>query len=292
MQSVRTPRIDISDHSNTPHGGASNPRSFTLSNETAPGAYPEKSLCESPLQEMSGTNGGDGPALEPPATATKDFAHSPPEYSTGLSTQDCSSDIPNPPQAPAAANVLSASSVPDLVPSLRMTDSTIVATPESLPMAEGDPAKDVQGALSLTSVQNTTETSEALNPPGISKALSAPGTPQILTLLGPPEPPDVPRTGIPIDQTGSVRAPPTPAPNLTKKQKAKVSVQRIVRQSRRIFLRKPILKCVLGRSLAEHVSVSLKLVNKGLPPDMAGALGTVKGAVLAPVPAVPVPVPT
>jgi hypothetical protein len=292
IQSMRTPRIEISGHSDTPHGRISNPRSFSLSNETAPGAYSEKSLCESPLREMSRTNGGDGPAPEPPTTATKDFAHSPSNCSTGLATQDTSSDIPNPLQAPAAANVLPASPVPDQVPSLGITDNTTLATHEGLPMAEGDLAKDVQGALSLPSVQNTTEISETLNPPGISEDLGAPKMPQTPTALELPKVLEVPRTGIPIDQTGSVRAPPTPTPNLTKRQKAKVSTQRTVRKFRRIFLRRCILTPVLGRELAEPVSVGLKLINKGLSLNMAGgALSTVKGGVPAPVPAAPVPVP-
>ncbi len=82
-----------------------------------------------------------------------------------------------------------------------------------------------------------------------------------------PPPPVMP--GLPFDQTGTLPSPPTPKSNTSKRQKAKIRSQRLVRNSRRGLLKKPVLKILLGRQLAGPTYESLTILSKNS--GLAGA---------------------
>jgi hypothetical protein len=79
--------------------------------------------------------------------------------------------------------------------------------------------------------------------------------------------PDEPVAGVPLDATGLTAAPLMPAPNNSKKAKAKATTMKLIRYGRRIVLRKQILIVPLGRQLSGPVAALLKQVSRDIPID-------------------------
>lgn len=73
---------------------------------------------------------------------------------------------------------------------------------------------------------------------------------------------EVPR---PLEQTDAVSPPPTPPPNTTKRHKAKVRSQRVIRKARYLVLHPFCLQALLGRELAEPTGDSLKTISERAP---------------------------
>ena len=111
---------------------------------------------------------------------------------------------------------------------------------------------------------------EGLKVSGVPKVKGVPGAPD----LGGGLP-------IPLDATGGLTAPMTPAPR--KRSKVMKRGSKIAQKGRKIVLRKGVLTIILGRQLAGPTSQALKLIGKGVPIDPAEVAGTLPAPV--PVPA-------